>query len=218
MGGFFISWRKRARRLRASRVRFEGHGPAGPSLPNRPFAGRAADSAPKAHTAKRELSEQSFRQWAACHESEKRSHTGPFFGWLNAALQPYPDTVNLKARVHLRDGFIRPFIELFALVGHGDHPAEGGRCIRLTIGLRAPAGQNAHPRHKVDEEPGEYRWAIVMSGNAVVHIDALELNRPPTGKAEKTAPMREAFEGQISRHAGVAAPGRTFSSPPIAQR
>lgn len=58
------------------------------------------------------LSEQSFRQWTECFESEKRSHNGPFFGWLNAALEPYPDTVNLKTRVHLRDGFIRPFIEL----------------------------------------------------------------------------------------------------------
>ncbi|MCS0584602.1 DUF2199 domain-containing protein [Massilia pinisoli] len=58
------------------------------------------------------LSEQSFKQWTACFESERRSHVGPFFGWLNAALAPYSDTVNLKTRVHLRDGFIRPFIEL----------------------------------------------------------------------------------------------------------
>lgn len=95
------------------------------------------------------LSEQSFRQWVACHASKKRSHIGPFFGWLNAALEPYPDTVNLKTRVHLRDGFIRPFIELeptdhplaaeqregisvqrvaelFARVVHGDHGAEEG--------------------------------------------------------------------------------------------
>jgi hypothetical protein len=64
------------------------------------------------------LSEQSFAQWAACFESEQRSHVGPFFGWLNAAFAPYPDTVNLKTRVHLRDGFIRPFIELEPT----DHP------------------------------------------------------------------------------------------------
>jgi hypothetical protein len=64
------------------------------------------------------LSEQSFTQWVACFESEQRSHVGPFFGWLNAALAPYPDTVNLKTRVHLRDGFIRPFIELEPT----DHP------------------------------------------------------------------------------------------------
>ena len=62
------------------------------------------------------LSEQSFRQWVACYEAEKRSHIGPFFGWLNASLKPYPETMNLKTRVHIRDGFIRPFIEAT------DHP------------------------------------------------------------------------------------------------
>lgn len=64
------------------------------------------------------LSEKSFRQWVESYESEKRSHIGPFFGWLNAALKPYPDTVSLKTHVHLRDGFIRPFIELEPT----DHP------------------------------------------------------------------------------------------------
>lgn len=58
------------------------------------------------------LSEQSFRQWVATYELDKRSHVGPFFGWLNTALAPYPDTINLKTDVHLRDGFIRPFIAL----------------------------------------------------------------------------------------------------------
>jgi len=64
------------------------------------------------------LSASSFEQWSASFESEQRSHIGPFFGWLNAALEPYPDTINLKTRVHLRDGFIRPFIELEPT----DHP------------------------------------------------------------------------------------------------
>ena len=64
------------------------------------------------------LGEQSFRQWVASYKSEKRSHVGPFFGWLNAALDPYPDTLSLKSHVHLRDGFIRPFIELEPT----DHP------------------------------------------------------------------------------------------------
>jgi hypothetical protein len=58
------------------------------------------------------LSEASYREWVKCYESEKRSHIGPFFGWLNAWLKPYPDTVNLKTMVHLRDNGIRPFIEL----------------------------------------------------------------------------------------------------------
>jgi hypothetical protein len=96
------------------------------------------------------LSEQSFRQWVACYNADKRAHIGPFFGWLNAALRPYPDTANLKTRVHLRDGFMRPFIELeptghplaveqregisvhrvaelYALVVHDDHmPSQDG--------------------------------------------------------------------------------------------
>jgi hypothetical protein len=64
------------------------------------------------------LSEKSFRQWVNCYRTEKRSHIGPFFGWLNAAIEPYPDTMDLKTHVHLRDGFVRPFIELEPT----DHP------------------------------------------------------------------------------------------------
>ena len=58
------------------------------------------------------LSETSYRQWRACFGESKRSHVGPFFGWLNAWLKPYPDTVNLKTVAHLRDNGIRPRIEL----------------------------------------------------------------------------------------------------------
>lgn len=43
-----------------------------------------------------------------------------FFGWLNAWLKPYPDTMNLKTRVHLRDHGTRPFIEIEPT----DHPLE----------------------------------------------------------------------------------------------
>jgi hypothetical protein len=64
------------------------------------------------------LSRSSYEQWKWCYEADKRSHIGPFFGWLNASLKPYPDTMNLKTRVHLRDGKLRPFIELEPT----DHP------------------------------------------------------------------------------------------------
>lgn len=64
------------------------------------------------------LSEASFKQWLEFHPEEKRAHIGPFFGWLDAYLKPYPETMNLKTRVHLRDGGIRPFIELQPT----DHP------------------------------------------------------------------------------------------------
>jgi hypothetical protein len=58
------------------------------------------------------LSETSFHEWVKYFGESNRSHVGPFFGWLNAWLKPYPDTINLKAQVHLRDDGIRPFIEL----------------------------------------------------------------------------------------------------------
>jgi len=48
------------------------------------------------------LSEASFRAWLECFDTERRSHIGPFFGWLNAWLKPYPDTVNLKTRAPSR--------------------------------------------------------------------------------------------------------------------
>jgi len=64
------------------------------------------------------LSESSFKQWVACLDKGERSHIGPFFGWLNAWLKPYPDTMNLKTMVHLRDNGTRPYIELEPT----DHP------------------------------------------------------------------------------------------------
>ena len=64
------------------------------------------------------LSGQSFLAWQKVFEQKCRSHVGPFFGWLNASLKPYPETVNLKTKVHLRDDGLRPWIELEPT----DHP------------------------------------------------------------------------------------------------
>ncbi|WP_231879096.1 DUF2199 domain-containing protein [Collimonas arenae] len=58
------------------------------------------------------LSDANFIEWLKYFEQDKRSQVGPFFGWLNAWLKPYPDTMNLKTMVHLRDDGIRPYIEL----------------------------------------------------------------------------------------------------------
>ena len=58
------------------------------------------------------LSSTSFNAWLECFDHTNRSHVRPLFGWLNAWLKPYPDTMNIKTRVHLRDNGIRPFIEL----------------------------------------------------------------------------------------------------------
>lgn len=64
------------------------------------------------------LSESHYLQWIKYFNEPKRSHIGPFFGWLNAWLKPYPETVNLKTRLHLRDDRIRPYIEIEPT----DHP------------------------------------------------------------------------------------------------
>ena len=58
------------------------------------------------------LSKASFDQFTTYFRERKRSHIGPFFGWLSAVLPLYPSTENLKTRVHLRDDGVRPFIEL----------------------------------------------------------------------------------------------------------
>ncbi|WP_038494664.1 DUF2199 domain-containing protein [Collimonas arenae] len=58
------------------------------------------------------LSETNYMEWAKYFDETERSHIGPLFGWLDAWLKPYPDTMNLKTRIHLRDDGVRPFIEL----------------------------------------------------------------------------------------------------------
>ena len=58
------------------------------------------------------LSKDSHAVWARWFGEVERSHVEPLFGWLNTSLNPYPDTVNLKTRVHFRDNAIRPYIEL----------------------------------------------------------------------------------------------------------
>lgn len=64
------------------------------------------------------LSEPNFLAWLGVFDEAHRSHVGPFFGWLNACLKPFPESVNLKTRVHLRDHGLRPRIELEPT----DHP------------------------------------------------------------------------------------------------
>jgi hypothetical protein len=58
------------------------------------------------------LSEASFKKWVAVFDEPLRSDVGPFFGWLDAWIKPYPETMNLKTMVHLRNNGIRPYIEL----------------------------------------------------------------------------------------------------------
>ena len=64
------------------------------------------------------LSEQSFALVDELWEAEQRDHVDPLFGWSCNSLPGYPDTFALKTRVHLRNGGMRPFIELEPT----DHP------------------------------------------------------------------------------------------------
>jgi hypothetical protein len=64
------------------------------------------------------LSEKNFRHYEDLFNSEKRSDHGPFFGWLSSHIWVYPDTLNLKTRLHLRDHGVRPYVELEPT----DHP------------------------------------------------------------------------------------------------
>lgn len=71
----------------------------------------------------------SLRVWLSVNETdffafqdligvERRSHNGSYFGWLRVSIPTYPDTMNLKTTIHIRDHGIRPYIE----VQPTDHP------------------------------------------------------------------------------------------------
>lgn len=64
------------------------------------------------------LSAESYKAFAECFHTAERSHIGPFFGWFSNSLPFYPETLNLKTSVQLRDDGIRPLI----LLEHTDHP------------------------------------------------------------------------------------------------
>jgi len=64
------------------------------------------------------LSDRSYRFVVDSWNDPDRASSSPMFGWLNTRLPVYPDTLNLKAMVHLRSGNLRPRVE----VEPTDHP------------------------------------------------------------------------------------------------
>ena len=64
------------------------------------------------------LSEENFFSFQKLIGVAVRSHFGPYFGWLDAPIPTYPDTMNMKTMVRIRDNGIRPYIELEPT----DHP------------------------------------------------------------------------------------------------
>lgn len=64
------------------------------------------------------LSPANFERAVELWHDPKRVEEAPYFGWFSCQLPGYPDTLNLKTRVHTRDLGIVPYIELEPT----DHP------------------------------------------------------------------------------------------------
>jgi hypothetical protein len=64
------------------------------------------------------LSEKNFWTYVETFDSGEQGGLGPWFGWLSHRLKGYPDTANLRCRVHPRSGRQRPRLELEPT----DHP------------------------------------------------------------------------------------------------
>ena len=62
------------------------------------------------------LGEASFKRYTDTWG--EHDETDAYFGWFSSRLPHYPDTLNLKAKVHPRNGGVRPWLELEAT----DHP------------------------------------------------------------------------------------------------
>lgn len=58
------------------------------------------------------LSPENYKEFCLLLEKDDRGSFGPYFGWLSASLKGYPETEDLKTRVHLRNCGVRPYIEL----------------------------------------------------------------------------------------------------------
>ena len=58
------------------------------------------------------LSRRNFTHLQERCDNPQRTAPGPFFGWLCSHIWLFPDTLNLKTMVHLRDGGMRPYVEL----------------------------------------------------------------------------------------------------------
>jgi hypothetical protein len=60
------------------------------------------------------LSEKSFKRVIELWDAEDIENEPPFFGWLNTSLPEkiYPETLNLKTNVQLKNNHQRPFVEV----------------------------------------------------------------------------------------------------------
>lgn len=58
------------------------------------------------------LAEKNFRIYVDTFDGDRQAELGPWFGWFANRLAAYPDTINLKCRVHPQNDRQRPWIEL----------------------------------------------------------------------------------------------------------
>jgi hypothetical protein len=75
------------------------------------------------------LSEKNFLHFQHLFNESQRAQHGPFFGWLCSHIWLYPDTLNLKTMVHLRNDGIRPSVELEPT----DHPLAVEQRMGITL-------------------------------------------------------------------------------------
>lgn len=64
------------------------------------------------------LSRPHFEKYLQIFDADPPPGEGPYFGWFSNRIPGYPDTLNLKTRVHLQPRGVRPLIELEPT----DHP------------------------------------------------------------------------------------------------
>jgi hypothetical protein len=64
------------------------------------------------------LSKKNFETYLSVFDAGDAGDLGPWFGWFSNRLPGYPDTLNVKCRVHPQDHRQRPHIELEPT----DHP------------------------------------------------------------------------------------------------
>jgi hypothetical protein len=76
-------------------------------------------------------------------EQPDRDSIGPLFGWLNTSLEFYPETVNLKAHVHINPPPFIPSIKLEPT----DHPLAVEQRQGMTLQRVIEIAEALLPRH-----------------------------------------------------------------------
>jgi len=64
------------------------------------------------------LSRVNFELYVDTFDGGVQGHLGPWFSWFSNELRSHPDTVNLKAQMHPRNGRQRPYLQIMT----EDHP------------------------------------------------------------------------------------------------